>query len=91
MAPKRSRVKPDYEVSVGDLQKVLEVWMIQRNSRDIWKLFKVIRLAVEQGFLKRNVHVHIFVRLINVDLNLKLKPLFPPPTPLPHDCLEHIT
>ena len=90
MAPKRSRVKPDYEVSVGDLQKVLEVWMIQRNSRDIWQLFKVIRLAVEQGFLKRNVHVHIFVRLINVDLNLKLKPLSPP-TPLPHDCLEHIT
>ena len=83
MAPKRARVTPDYEVSVGALQKVLEVWMIQRNSRDIWKLFKVIRLAVEQGFLKRNVHVHIFVRLINVDLNLKLKPLSPPHPPTP--------
>ena len=49
LSTKRSRVVPNYEVSIGALQKILETWFIQRDSRDVWKLFSAVRLAVEQG------------------------------------------
>ena len=46
---RRPRTRPDYGCSVADLQKIFEFWFLQRDSRDVWKLIKNLRLAVPQG------------------------------------------
>ncbi len=48
-AARRARTRPDYGCSVADLQRCLELWFLQRDSRDVWKLIKNMRLAVPQG------------------------------------------